>query len=246
MKTSLKKQLVELTEKSPNQEICGLIYTNFDTVNYYSCENISKYPETNFEISSDDFIKVENIGDIVGVFHSHINETSEFSDQDIENSNAISIPYFCYSDFDKKFREYRPKEYKPKLIGRHFIRGQTDCFSLIRDYYWNNFEYLFDDFDRDEDFDNSNSSIIMDVYESQGFFIPENQVDIKEHDLIVSKSIKSAHPTHLEVFVGNSKTLQHLINRLSCKDYLREGLLKKTMKVLRFNRFGEKRYISFC
>lgn len=246
MNTSIKKQTIELTQQSPNQEICGLFYTNFDTVNFYQCKNISINPHNTFEISNEDFIKVENMGDIKGIFHSHVNEDSEFSENDINLSNEIDLPIFCYSDLDKKYREYRPKDYKISLYPRQFIWGQNDCYSLIRDYYWNNFNILLDDFDRDEFFDKENPSVIIDNFQNQGFYEPENTIDIQEHDLIVYKSIKHAYPDHLEVFIGNSRVLSHLMNRLSSKEMIQEGIFKKRYKIFRYKDLSQKRNISFC
>lgn len=246
MNLIVKNKAIELTRQTPNEEVCGLFYTNFNTINFYPCKNISISPTTNFEISLDDFFKVENLGDIVGIFHSHVNETSEFSNPDKSCAEENVLPIFCYSDFDGKFREFRPKSYKSNLYQRQFIRGQYDCFSVVRDHYWNTFEYLLDDFDRDDDFEKNNDSVVLKNYESQGLFFPENQTDIKEHDILLYKSMKYVYPHHLEVFVGNSRILKHLKNKLSGKEIIDGNLFSKKFRILRLKNPSVKRDISFC
>lgn len=246
MITKIKNNLTKLTKENPDKEICGIFYVNYDTFNYFNCKNISTTPHNSFEIGAEDFIKAENSGDVVGVFHSHINETSEFSENDKNLAHQLGLPIFCYSEFDKKMREYRPDNYTCNLYQRQFIRGYYDCYSLIRDYYWNNFKFLLDDFDRDNDFEDGKTSIMQDNFALQGFYIPENQIDLKEHDLILYKSIQNPYPQHLEVFIGDSKVAQHLLNRLSGKDYIREGLLKKRTKILRFKDLTLKNNTSFA
>lgn len=244
MKTSIKKQVIDFAERYPNQESCGLFYINFNTFSFYPCKNISQNPKETFEISTDDFLKVENIGTICGIFHSHINEDSEFSKNDKNCAEEADLPIFCYSLLDKKIKEFRPNSYKSNLYQREFIWGANDCYSIIRDYYWNNFQYLMDDFDRDDDFEQNNSSIILDNFQNQKFYIPENQIDIKEHDILLYKSVRFAYPHHFEIYIGNSKVLQHLKNRLSGKDMISEGFFKKRYKILRFQDFNLKRDTS--
>lgn len=245
MEINFKNSLIKICEES-NIEVCGFLYINFNTMNFYNCKNISINPQNTFEISQDDYLKVENMGTIVGIFHSHVDEDSDFSESDKHLAEEMNLPIFCYSKLDKKIQEYRPNDYRTNLYQREFVRGIYDCYSLVRDYYWNNFQYLLDDFDRSNNFENENSPIILENFEKQGFYIPENQIDIKEHDILLYKSIKCAYPHHFEIFIGNSRTLQHLKNRLSGKDIISEGLFKKLYKVVRFKDFSVKRNISFC
>lgn len=246
MKTSVKQQAIKFAEENPAQEVCGLFYTNFKTFYFYPCENKSKNPENTFEISTDDFLKAENLGTIYGIFHSHPNENSDFSQNDLDCAEEAGLPIFCYSLQDKKIQEFRPRDYKAQILQKEFICGVSDCFSLVRDYYWNNFNYLIDDFDREEEFEKSNSPLILENYEKQGFFFPENQIDIKEHDVLLYKSIRSVYPHHFEIFVGNSKTIQHLKNRLSGKSMISEEFFGGRYKILRFKDSSLKRNISFA
>lgn len=247
MNTIFKNNIIKLVEKNPNEEICGFFYINFDTYNFYQCNNISSGDKkTSFEISTDDFLKAQSMGNIVGIFHSHVGEDSNFSQIDKELSEEIELPIFCYSSFDKVFREYRPSGYKANLYQRPFIYGNYDCFGSVRDYYWNNFNILLDDFDRDNSYDKNNTPIILNQIEKQNFYKPENQIDIKEHDIIVYKSIKHAYPDHLETFIGNSRVYQHLTNRLSGKDLINEGFLKKRYCILRYKDLNLKRNESIC
>lgn len=245
MKNSIKQEAIKYAEMNPAQEICGLFYSNFKSFFFHPCKNISQNPENSFEISSDDFIKVENMGSIYGIFHSHINENSDFSENDKNCAEESVLPIFCYSLQDKKMQEYRPKDYKAQILQKEFICGINDCFSLVRDYYWNNFNYLVDDFDREENFEKTNSPLILENYSSQGFYIPDNQIDIKEHDVLLYKSIRSIYPHHFEIFIGDSRVIQHLKNRLSGKNIISEDFFGGKYKILRFKDFNSKRNTSF-
>lgn len=241
MRTDIKNIIVKLTQESPNQEICGLFYINFNEFYYYPCKNISLKPEHSFEISQEEFLRVESLGEIYGIFHSHINEDSTFSQMDKDLSEEIELPIFCYSEIDKIFREYRPSGYKAKILQNEFIRGFRDCFSIVRDYYWNNFEYLFDDFNRDDSFDKNNNNLILENFELQGFKELEIKTNIKPHDVILYKSMRHAYPHHFEIFIGDSKIIHHERKKLSTKEYISSDFFSPSYKVIRFEKFGNKK-----
>lgn len=235
MNTQLKNQLIKLSQESPYKEICGIIYTTLTDVLYYPCNNISINPESSFEISPLAYFEVEKLGKIYALFHSHVNENSDFSEQDKICAEEMELPIFCYSDVDKKLQEYRPPNYKSDLLQRPFIWGVYDCYDIVRDYYWNNYGILMQNFDRDSSYMNFDTPIINENFTKLGFYTPENQIDIKIGDVILFKSFRRIYPHHFEIFVGNSKTLQHYMRKLSQIDFLKEGLLNKKNKIIRYN-----------
>lgn len=234
MNTKIKNQIIKLSEENPNEEICGFIYHTLSDVFIYPARNIADNREEFFLIDPKDFIKCEGLGQIIGIYHSHVNYPSVFSPDDIETSEEWILPMYVYSLQDKMFKEYRPKNYKVSLEGRPFIWGTYDCFSIVRDYFWQNFNIHISDYDRDETFNGSNKSIILDNFEKEDFHSVGDLSCFKKHDVLLYTS-RQFYPHHFSIFLGNSRVLEHCMHRLSEVSMVGGNRPMKLHSILRYN-----------
>jgi len=92
-----------------NIECCALIGKNKNTYTAEFVANRSPDPNLFFCIDPVDFLKFKNENEIVCVFHSHPNSDETFSEQDINNSEAVCLPFLIYSLVTNKFSLYEPK-----------------------------------------------------------------------------------------------------------------------------------------
>lgn len=88
--------------KFKKQESCGVVYFNNSTLSFLPCENISRSPEYYFLI--DPVILIDY--DVQYIVHSHVIGSSQPSENDINSSNELCIPYLIYSLRDNDFFLY--------------------------------------------------------------------------------------------------------------------------------------------
>ena len=90
----MKDDIKKICEKEKTKESCGIILFAKNRFRVRECNNISEFPEQQFEISFFDHCECIKEGEIVGIYHSHITENEEFSDidsviQEIKNCNPV-------------------------------------------------------------------------------------------------------------------------------------------------------------
>ena len=90
------------------RECCGLVIQDGNNKRYIPMENISEN-ENEFEMNPLAFATIQAISKILYVVHSHYDEDCRPSEHDINNCNAIGIPYFIVSYPDKDYTILEPK-----------------------------------------------------------------------------------------------------------------------------------------
>lgn len=124
----LKARILEHAATDAAHEICGLIIENAQGLDYFPCRNAADNPADFFVIDPDDWIAAEENAGVVAVVHSHINGKPFLSTQDRLNQIQTALPWVLVSD-----GLVRVFECRPKLLGRAFVYGQSDCCTLYRD-----------------------------------------------------------------------------------------------------------------
>jgi proteasome lid subunit RPN8/RPN11 len=89
---------------APKVESCGLFImeSKGDRILYYPCANVHQTPETDFEISTEDFIVAEKLGKIIGIYHSHtencLDKPSQFDYYYSDLTGYFNIVYIISKD----------------------------------------------------------------------------------------------------------------------------------------------------
>ena len=82
--------------KKSSKEVCGLVCLVDGVETYIACKNVSEEPEQEFLICPDSWIKAEDQGEPVAVFHSHPGQgvLPNASETDIESCNHVDLPFY--------------------------------------------------------------------------------------------------------------------------------------------------------
>lgn len=233
MHTAIKQKIIEIARDNPVEEICGFIYADVDAnPQVKQCQNIAENKKEEFEIDTDEYLKVScRVGtSILGIFHSHPT-TAGFSEADIECAEEIALPFYLYDLEANAWHEYIPSTYKPAIECVPFVLGFHDCYGLIRDYYRINKNMYLSDYDRDETFCYEEQGIILNSFEKEGMKKVEFS-DIKIGDIIIFKTDK-ALPQHFAVLIEPQIILHHPRYTLSRREILTERWISRIFCVLR-------------
>ena len=224
--------LVHAKEQDP-KESCGLLLEIKGKEKYFPCKNLSTYSQQCFIIDPEDYAKAEDRGKVLAVIHSHPVTPPVASQADMISCEESGLVWHIVNPKTEQWGFYKPSGYKPPLIGRHWVWGITDCWSLVRDWYKENLGITLRDWDRpttpEEFIDNP-------MFEKcawrTGFRQLRPEEKLKNGDLLFM-SIMATGLNHVAIFLDGD-VLHHLADRISCREPYNEWLLKCTGMRLRY------------
>jgi len=228
-----KEKALTHAETCAPQESVGLLVNVKGKEKYIECDNTASNPEQTFILNPTDYLKASKLGNIIAVIHSHPNSDLVFSESDKINCEKSKLPWYIVDPRSKKFIYKQPDGYVPDLIGRKWIWGVTDCWSLVRDYYKKEKNIILKDYDRSM----SAEEFVMDpLFESYAWRTGFRELRLGENLQVGDVLLMSIlHPTlnHVAIFLGDM-VLHHLAGRLSCREPYSLWLLKSTAKRYRY------------
>ena len=96
------------------------------------------------------------------------------------------------------------------LMDRDFQFGKYDCFSLVRDFYADNFGIRITNYARPNEFWKHGLNLYIQFQEREGFQVIDfNPLTMRQGDVFVC-AIMTAVPAHAAIHLGDGKVLHHL------------------------------------
>ena len=220
-------------KKQDPKESVGLLINVKGKEKYFACENLAISDNEEFILNPKNYLEAENKGDIIAVIHSHPHTDPKPSQADRISCEHSKLTWYIVNPKTEKWGKCTPEGYKPKLIGRQWVWGVTDCWSLVVDWYKEEKGIVLKDYDRymspQEFLDNP----LFEHYAKEtGFRELRPDEPLKKGDVLLMSIM---HPTlnHVGIFLGDM-VLHHLAARLSCREPYSEWLLKCTGKRYRY------------
>ena len=218
----IKKRAIEVY---PN-EACGLIINPNPGVksSFVACANIAGDPNKRFVISPKEFASAEDLGTVVAVWHTHVEHSSAPSDFDINSCNESELEWFILDIYKRgdsfefgTVKHIEPNLSEVDLIGRPYIYGVYDCFSLAKNYYRKemgiDIDFVPPGYPEVCELSNQKNLLLVEGAAQAGFERVSTQLP-KKGDLIIL-NVCSDYPNHIAVYVGDLKILHHCMGRLS-------------------------------
>ncbi|QIQ21025.1 C40 family peptidase [Zophobihabitans entericus] len=221
----LNQQIINHAKSCGNKESCGFVLKKNNNFEYFPCRNIALNPYDSFEISTEDWLRAEEIGEVVALVHSHPDDFPILSktDQLIQQKTALDW-WLVHSNSVYQFRLMLP------LLGRDFKHGTTDCYTLFRDAYHLSGINL-PDFYRKYNWWSEGKNYYLENMPENGFYkVSANE--ITEGDVIII-CLGSSVPNHAAIYVGEQMILHHCPNRKSKRDIYNGFWLKYTHSIWR-------------
>ncbi|WP_454287266.1 NlpC/P60 family protein [Rhizobium arsenicireducens] len=119
------------------------------------------------------------------------------------------------------------------LLNRTFAYGKQDCYSLVREFYQDNFDILLPNFARPKAFWDHGINLYGDLYHKVGFYpLDCHPSEYRVGDVFLM-AVRSEVANHVGVLVGHNLVAHHLWGRLSVAEPYRNLLRNTTVAVLR-------------
>lgn len=231
----LSKTVIDAAERHARaefpKEACGLIAVVKGRRRYFPCKNLSTEGEDRFEIDPQDYARVEDLGEIVGVFHSHPNASANPSEADRLGCEASGVVWYILGLPSGVWVNLKPSGYTVPLVGREFVHGVLDCYTLIRDWYRHERGVTLPDFQRKDEWWVAGENLYVDNFESAGFQIVDG---LPEEGDVLLMQVCSNVPNHGAIYLGNDQIVHHLYGRLSSREVYGGYYKKHTTHILRY------------
>ena len=220
------KALLHAKEEKPKEAV-GLLLNIKGKERYFPCRNLCMNDHQCFILDPEDYARCDNLGDIVGIFHSHPIDPPTPSQADKVSCEKSGLPWYIVNPETEQWAYLEPNGYKAPILGRQWVWGITDCWSLVRDWYKENKNIELRDWTRpttpEEFLENP-------MFESCAWRTGFRQ--LREDEMLIDgdllfMSIMGKGLNHVAIFIEGD-VLHHLTDRLSCREPYSEWLFKCT------------------
>ena len=195
-------------------ECCGLVAVVKGRLQYFWCENIAETPDEHFVLSG--WEEVEDQGEIVAIVHSHPSTNPKPSTADKVACEKSELPWFIVNPNTREWGYCEPTGFQLPYVGREFVHGVVDCYTLVRDWYAREYGIQLRDYQRRDQWWDHGENLYVDNFNKEGFHkIPVE--DVQPGDLILMNLV-SPVPNHAAIYLGDSQVLHHVQGRLSSRD----------------------------
>lgn len=222
----------------PN-EACGYICVNFlGEVTVLECENVAHNKRGRFVVDPKMEAVAEKHGNIVAFYHSHADEflrpeQDKFSKEDLDIAYEACLPALLYVTPQDTWHYYRPSTYLPTdLIGRQFVWGIWDCYSLVKDYYRLHKNITLGDYFAPDKAD-QHSDFGYEAFVKNEKGLKEVTFEELQKDDIIVFQIKSKYWNHSAIYLGDNEFLHQPLGRISSKGMLDDRIQKYIVKIYR-------------
>ena len=220
------KALLHAQQEDP-KESCGLLLNIKGKQRYHPCRNLSMTDHQCFIIDPEDYVKADNLGDIVAVVHSHPLTPPNPSQADKVSCEASGLPWHIVNPNTEQWGYLEPCGYEAPLLGRQWVWGVTDCWTLVRDWYKENKNIELRDWDRPTTPEEFLENPLFEQCAWRTGFRKLRYDERLENGDVLAMSILGNGLNHVAIFI-NGDVLHHLTDRLSCIEPYSEWLQKCT------------------
>ena len=221
-------------KKDAPHEACGLLAIYKGKEKYFPCKNLAEDPEDQFIIDPDDWVKAEDTGEIVAVFHSHPNSPPFPSQADLASCEYLDLPFYIVRPKTEQWNYFEPSGYKKGLIGREWVWDVQDCWSLITDWYKEKKNIEIKHWKRPKSPEEFAENPLFEYgLPKVGFNEIDDSVELEGGDVLLMNSYKNTL-SHVALYIGDQTIFHHCAKRLSCRETYDQKYIECTKKRYRY------------
>lgn len=213
-------------------ECCGVVAQKSRVERYFPCRNIAENPTEQFHLSPEDYIAAEEWGTVTGIVHSHPDATTQPSELDKAQCDAMAIPWHIVSYPEGDLRTVMPRGELP-LVGRAFVLGHTDCWGLVMSYFRQTHGIVLNDYRVDYPWwESGRENLYLDNWYECGF--REFSGPPRPGDMVIMQ-VSAPVANHAGILLDDGMLLHHMYGMLSQRVPYGGYWKDRTVKIVRHN-----------
>jgi len=211
-------------------ECCGVVAQKSRVERYFPCRNIAENPTEQFHLSPEDYIAAEEWGTVTGIVHSHPDATTQPSELDKAQCDAMAIPWHIVSYPEGDLRTVIPRGELP-LVGRAFVLGHTDCWGLVMSYFRQTHGIVLNDYRVDYPWwESGRENLYLDNWYECGF--REFSGPPQSGDMVIMQ-VSAPVANHAGILLDDGMLLHHMYGMLSQRVPYGGYWKDRTVKIVR-------------
>ena len=210
----LKEAIKAHALETPEAECIGLIVRADDgQLQAIRSSNTSANSADEAIVTDLDFALASEQGEVIGIYHSHINGNADFSKEDIQVSRQEKLWMVLYHLPTNHWQTYHPDEKFP-LIGREWHTHYRNCFWLFKDFCAEVHGITIEDYYFDERRIRVESAGYVEDLPKYGFTrMPENTTPQKGDIILIYNGCR--HPNHCICVTDAQWGIHHNVDAVS-------------------------------
>ncbi|MGQ7808211.1 C40 family peptidase [Hafnia alvei] len=209
---------------------CGVVAQKSRVERYFPCRNIAENPTEQFHLSPEDYIAAERWGTVTGIVHSHPDATTQPSELDKAQCDAMAMPWHIVSYPEGDFRTVMPRGELP-LVGRAFVLGHTDCWGLVMSYFRQTHGIVLNDYRVDYPWwESGRENLYLDNWYECGF--REFSGPPQSGDMVIMQ-VSAPVANHAGILLDDGMLLHHMYGMLSQRVPYGGYWKDRTVKIVR-------------
>jgi proteasome lid subunit RPN8/RPN11 len=201
------------TEGRPPEEVCGWVVKRGRKQAVVPGRNLALNRQAGFV---GDPREAEDQGEVLLCYHTHPYLPPVPSEADKTTAEKHGIPMLILSWPVEAWGFYTPCGWRADLLGRPFVHGVLDCYTLVRDYYAEKLNITLPDFEREDNWWYKGQSLYLDNFKDAGFVRVDDEVRPHDVILIINGHPPPPVPNHAAIYLGHGMIMHHVYERLSC------------------------------
>jgi len=226
---AMQADIVQHAKDEFPKECCGLVAVVKGRRRYFPCRNIAQTPDEHFVL--DGWHEVEDKGEIVAVCHSHPVTNPRPSEADRVACEKSGLPWFIVNPNTEGWGYCEPEGFELQYVGREFVHGIVDCYTLVRDFFQREYGITLSDYRRRDQWWHNGENMYVENFAKEGFLRVPIQ-ELQRGDLLLM-NLQSPVPNHAAIYLGDQQILHHVQGRLSSRDLLGGYYLKSCDRAIR-------------
>ncbi|WP_434657765.1 C40 family peptidase [Chromobacterium violaceum] len=201
--------MLDYAAQAGEREACGLV---LDSGRVYACRNVAAEPAHFFQIDPAGWAAAEQLGRIVGIWHSHPHGTAEPSLVDRAMCERTGLPWYIVSHPGGDYRHIAPSGWRADYLGRPYCYGVFDCWELVRDWFARERGVSLPRPAGEDGWWDRGLDLFTLSAEAAHF---EWVDDAPQAGDVLLMQIRGQQPNHVAVWLGDGRILHHLRDRAS-------------------------------
>ncbi len=204
---ALRQQLIQAYELAYPNEMCGVIVQDADGYQFINMQNCHADPKRFFKIDARELADIYTAYAVTAFVHSHPDASPAASASDVTSMNEQNKP-FVIVGMDNKIAIHYP--HAVPLVGRQYVHGKQDCYTIVRDYYARELGIVLPDFERSDKWweKPDHTSLYVDNFSKAGFVAVNDSVyQAKRHDVMLFNIGNTFHINHAMIYLHDNGTL---------------------------------------